>query len=304
VILAEIDRREVRRRLRTNGLRLRIGPLVAEVRSSLDAIDDAIGWHYGDYKVADNDEFADFHVSIRTTGVVRRYIRPKVIFSFDGREPFKPLPASQAFPLLEWGLNWCISTQCHQYLIIHAAVVETGGQAILLPAPPGSGKSTLCAALVARGWRLLSDELALIDVQNGNLTAMPRPISLKNDSIAAISQFWRDASLTPPIHGTVKGTIAHARVPRRSVEDAERRAVPRWVIIPRYGAGLPTTLDAIPKASAFMQLVENAFNYSVHGRAGFEVIADVVQRCECRSLTYGGSLEEAISRVDGLAAPP
>jgi hypothetical protein len=53
-----------------------------------------------------------------------------------------------------------------------------------------------------------------------------------------------------------------------------------------------------------MQLVENAFNYSVHGRAGFEVIADVVEHCECLSLTYGGSLEEAISRVDGLAAPP
>jgi HprK-related kinase A len=304
VILAEIDRGEVRRRLHTNGLRLRIGPLVAEVRSSLDAIAGAIRWHYGDYTVAGNDEFADFHVSVRTSGVVRRYVRPKAIFSFDGREPFKPLPASQAFALLEWGLNWCISTQCHQYLIIHAAVVETGGHAILLPAPPGSGKSTLCAALVARGWRLLSDELALIDVQNGNVIAMPRPISLKNDSIPAISRFWGDASLSPPIHGTVKGTIAHARVPRRSVEGAARPALPRWVIIPRYGAGLPTTFDAIPKASAFMQLVENAFNYSVHGRVGFDVVADVVERCECLSLTYGGSLEEAISRVDRLAAPP
>jgi predicted ATPase len=30
---------------------------------------------------------------------------------------------------------------------------------VILPAPPGSGKSTLCAALVTRGWRLLSDEL-------------------------------------------------------------------------------------------------------------------------------------------------
>ena len=53
-----------------------------------------------------------------------------------------------------------------------------------------------------------------------------------------------------------------------------------------------------------MQLVENAFNYSVHGRVGFDVIADVVERCECLSLAYGGSLEEAISRVDRLAARP
>jgi HprK-related kinase A len=303
VNLAEIEPRALRRRLQTNGLRLRIGPIVAELRSSLETIAAALEWHYADYAVADDDEFADFHVSVRTSSAVRRYIRPKAVFSFDGREPFKPLPASHAFPLLEWGLNWCVSTQCHQYLIIHAAVVETGGQAILFPAPPGSGKSTLCAALVARGWRLLSDELALIDVQDRSLVAMPRPISLKNDSISAVSRFWCDASLSAPVHGTVKGTIAHARVPRRSVEDAERRAVPRWVIIPRYGAGLPTTFDTLPKASAFMQLVENAFNYSVHGRVGFEAIAEVIERCECLSFTYGGSLEAAVSTFDRLATP-
>jgi predicted ATPase len=33
-------------------------------------------------------------------------------------------------------------------------VVERDGHALILPAMPGSGKSTLTAALVQRGWRL------------------------------------------------------------------------------------------------------------------------------------------------------
>ena len=66
-----------------------------------------------------------------------------------------------------------------RYLIIHAAVVERNGFALLLPAPPGSGKSTLCAGLIHHGWRLLSDELALIDPETATLQAIPRPVSLK-----------------------------------------------------------------------------------------------------------------------------
>ena len=58
----------------------------------------------------------------------------------------------------------------HQYLIIHAAVVEKNGLAAILPAPPGSGKGTLTAGSVLSGWRLLSDELTLIDRLSGRST--------------------------------------------------------------------------------------------------------------------------------------
>src|SRR3546814_15972535 len=82
--------------------------------------------------------------------------------------------------MLEWGLNWCIGAHGHQFLIIHAAVIERNGLAAILPGAPGSGKSTLTACLVHNGWRLLSDEMALVSLQDGGLTALARPISLKN----------------------------------------------------------------------------------------------------------------------------
>ena len=81
--------------------------------------------------------------------------------------------------MLEWGMNWCIASNAHQYFIMHSAMIEKNGQAILLPAPQGSGKSTLCAAMVNAGWRLFSDELGLIEPETLQAIPCTRPINLK-----------------------------------------------------------------------------------------------------------------------------
>jgi hypothetical protein len=47
-------------------------------------------------------------------------------------------------------------------LPLHASAVEIAGKALLLCGPSGAGKSTLCAALVADGAQLLSDDLTVI----------------------------------------------------------------------------------------------------------------------------------------------
>jgi hypothetical protein len=46
---------------------------------------------------------------------------------------------------------------------VQAVVVERGGRAIAFIGRPGSGKSTLAAHLLARGWRLVSDDVAFVD---------------------------------------------------------------------------------------------------------------------------------------------
>jgi HprK-related kinase A len=106
--------------------------------------------------------------------------RPQVLFRLDGVVPFRSLPLRHAVPIFEWGLNWCIVSRANNYLIIHAAAIEKGGHVAIMPGVPGSGKSTLTAGLVNRGWRLLSDEMALISLTDGSVTPLVRPISLEN----------------------------------------------------------------------------------------------------------------------------
>jgi hypothetical protein len=301
LIVADLPHAELAGTLAGPGLRLRTGPFVSRIRSRLHAVRDALALHYADHPVEEASAFADFHVRLAPPRGIRRWIRPQVLFELDGSAPFHPFPAGQAFPLLEWGLNWCVSAHCHHYLIVHAAVVEKSGHALLLPAPPGSGKSTLCAGLVSRGWRLLSDELALIDPASGSIAALPRPISLKNASIAVIRAFAARAVLGATVHDTAKGAVAHLKPPVESVRRAAQSALPRWVMLPRYEAGAGARLTPVAKGRAFMQLADSAFNYHLHGRSGFERLAQLVEACACYELVFG-DLEEAVRSCEALAA--
>ena len=225
----------------------------------------------------------------------------QVLFQFDGSPPFLPLPGEQAFPIMEWGLNWCVSAHCHQYLVLHAAVVERAGRAVILPAPPGSGKSTLCAGLVSRGWRLLSDELTLISPATGHITPLARPISLKNASIDIIGRFAHEMRIGSTVHDTLKGSVAHVKPPAESVRRQAECAKPRWIVTPRYKAGAAAQLEAVPKGRAFMHLIESSFNYELHGRAGFEVLAHLIAGCDSYEFSYA-DLDEAVAIFDRLAA--
>jgi len=299
--VADLTATQLGGRLKGPGLHLRTGMLVAHIQTSIPSVAEGIGLLYADYPLADT-EFADFHISLEPPRTLRRWIHPQVLFVFDGRAPFKPLPLDQAFPMFEWGLNWCVSSHSHQYLIIHAAVMEKDGFAVIMPAPPGSGKSTLCAALVNRGWRLLSDELALIRKDDGQAVPLPRPVSLKNASIEVIRGFEPTAFINRECRDTIKGTVAHMKPPRDSVARARETAKPGWVIFPRYQKDAATVLQARQKGGTLMAVADNAFNYSLLGAVGFHMLADMIDTCDCYDFAYS-NLDQAIEVFAALQPP-
>lgn len=300
--ISDLSATQLRQRLQQNGLCIRTGPFVTRVQTTLAPAIEGIGSLYAGHALAQDDEFADFHISLAPSPGVRRWLKPQVLFLFDGTATFKPLPADQAFPMFEWGLNWCISSHAHSYLIIHAAVLEKHGHAVILPAPPGSGKSTLCAALACNGWRLLSDELALIRIADGNIVPLARPVSLKNASIDIMRDYAPGAVFSRKVSDTMKGTVAHMQAPADSVARADEPARPGWVIFPRYEAGADTRLAAFSKARAFMRAADNAFNYSLLGEAGFSTLAALIEASACHEFNYS-KLDEAIDAFNQLQPP-
>src|SRR6188768_2163283 len=85
------------------GLRLRMGPFVTRIRSPLPAVHSAVARLYAEHALARSDDFIDFDVAVRRPAGLRRWWDPQVVFEFEGRAPFNPLPGDQGFALLERG---------------------------------------------------------------------------------------------------------------------------------------------------------------------------------------------------------
>ncbi|MGM9481721.1 HprK-related kinase A [Roseateles sp. NT4] len=304
--LAALGEGELRRRLSSSGLTLRLPPFVARLQSDVPRVAQDLMRLYGEFALGRDDEFADFHLTVNYDrglhALWRRLAgRRQARFSTDGLAAFTTLPATQAFHMVEWGLNWAVTAHAHHFVVYHAAVLERGGRALVLPAPPGSGKSTLTAALGQRGWRLLSDELALLDPRDGQLYGLARPVNLKNQAIALMQAFAPGAVMTAPVPDTLKGTLSLMKAPGDAISRVHEGARPAWVVVPSFEPGAEAVLEALPKAQAHLLLADQAFNYDIHGVDGFEATADLVDRVDCWGFTYS-RLDDAIAVFDRLAA--
>lgn len=294
MLIGEFDTAELGQRLRSGGLGLRLYPFTVRVSSRIGALASTLHQMYARFPLVDAG-FADFHVTVRR----RRWFKRQAVFELDGYRPFLPLPADQVFPLFEWGLNWCIVHHVQDFLILHAAVLERDGAALILPGPPGAGKSTLTAGLACAGWRLLSDELTLLRLDDGAVQGMARPISLKNESIPLVRELAPEAIFSPVAHDTAKGTVCHLAPPASALASVGRTATPRWFVLPRFQAGAEARLEALGRAQAFMAAADFALNYSVLGAAGFDLLTSTIDRCEPYSLTFG-SLAQAVAILSDL----
>jgi HprK-related kinase A len=301
--LAGADAGTIGNRLRGAGLFLRTGPFVVQLRSNLPEIAASMATLYAGHILGRDEDFADFHVGVRSVAGPRGYIRPQIVFELDGEQPFEPFPRREAPAVLEWGLNWAISTYANHYLLIHAACVEKDGRAAIMPGEPGKGKSTLCAALVHDGWRLLSDELAVIDMVDGSILPLCRPMSLKNRSIAIIRDLAPGAVFGPTIADTRKGTLALLRAPADSVRRMSERATARYILFPRFAEGEAAAVTERSRGTSLIGLAENAFNYQLHGRRGFERLGDIVAACRCADIVYA-DLPHAVTALRDLWAEP
>lgn len=297
--LASLDADDIGRALRGDGLWFDLGAATWRVQSDSDVLAAQLRVVYGDFPFLPAGDWADLHCQIMRPAGLRRWLRPQVVFRCDGLHPFEPFPADSPLPLFEWGGNWMAASRLNHLLLMHAGALERDDLAMLLPAMPGSGKSTLTAALSRRGWRLLSDEFGAYDPGQGVLRAMLKPVALKNQSIEVIRRFAPDAVMGPAIPRTRKGTVAHLAASAAAIAGRKQVARPGAVILPKWQAGSPLQLTRINGQMLFSALAFNAFNYRVLGRAGFDAAVHIAQTCPGWQLTYS-DLDEAIAALDQL----
>jgi hypothetical protein len=187
----------------------------------------------------------------------------------------RTLYAEEARGALEHHLELAVAEMAPRRLFVHAGVVGWKGRAIVIPGRSHSGKSSLVAALLARGASYLSDEFAVVDGR-GRVYPYPRRLRLRN-----------------------AGPIGISTSPRELGARTEERPLPVGLIaIARYAAGARWRPRVLSPGRAVLELLAN----SVTARKHPELAMAALEPLALRARALKGSRGEAAEAADQLIA--
>jgi HprK-related kinase A len=217
----------------------------------------------------------------------------------DGHVMFKDCRAEEVLPYLEWGISWRLTECLPQFLQIHAAVLARSGQGIILAGISGAGKSTLAAGLLARRWRYLSDEFALIEPNTLRVHAFPKALCIKSGSFGVVEELGLPLWRRRTYFKARKGRVGYIN-PAETGAGVDSRPTPvRLVVFPRYLENVSPRLRPMSRAEAAFQLASCAFNRNTHGQQTLSILSRLLRRAECYRLD-AGPIRETCRLLDSL----
>jgi hypothetical protein len=201
---------------------------------------------------------------------------------------------------LEWAIaSVAVDVLGEGYLLLHAAVLAKDDQAIVFPGGSGSGKSTLAAGLAAAGFRLGSDEVAVVDPLTLDVLPFVRGICVKEGSRAPLASAY-PSILTDAPHHRFGGEEVWYLCPPPEIWLPAPTPV-RSIVVPRYEQGTETRLEPLSRSAALQILLQQSFSVPKHGSFGIGTLTDLLQDVECYRLTFS-SLDDATALVTDLAS--
>lgn len=266
----------------------RIGPVRVELSTTVPAVAAAYHALYAPFVEAsaawEDDATCQVQVFRQRswrTGLAHYHIESDV------EEAFTVRRLSRVLPHVEGAVNLCIARYMPRYLMLHAAALTRNGVGVLLPGGPGFGKTTLAAALTARGWQYASDEFAMIDPQQCTLEPYPKALSVKSGAVDLLKSFGVPVESAPVFDRADKGAIR--LLPARAIRsDAIASPSPiRLVVFPTLGPDAPPCATPMTAAEAVFEMSRRCFNLLRFRSQAIDVLSNVVRGARCYRMRTG-----------------
>ena len=211
-------------------------------------------------------------------------------FLLDGERIFSPRPAARRVHLFEvqfLGALMAYWLERRGVLALHASGIEIGGRAVAFVAGHGGGKTTLAAALVAAGHRLMTDDLLAVESSADRQQARAGYPMLRMDG-GLLRRFGVDRRALRRVHPEVaKWFVPLPRVGGEFQPDSLPIAA---IFVLERGLGGPAGVSPLRPAEAVRELVRCSFSPYVVEAVGLQParlgrIADLAQAVPVRRLT-------------------
>lgn len=203
---------------------------------------------------------------------------------------YKHLALETVFRYVLWDLQWFASQNVRAFLALHAGAVTTREGAILLPASRDTGKSTLVASLLQRGFRYLSDEIGPIDPVTGRAYPFPKHLHLDQNALNSFPGLEeRLADRNGHSRGRLDRTVRPQDLDAEIGEPSPVRAV---VFMTSERDGSPR-LTPMTKAEAIERMAENCFNLHRYAERGVILFSRIAASAPAFTLEGGSAQERA-----------
>jgi hypothetical protein len=216
---------------------------------------------------------------------------PAYALAFRGGEKIFAEDAGALLFRFEKDLTTRIQLARSDLLFLHAAALGHRGRAILLVGDPGAGKSTLAFALLKRGLRYLSDELAPVALDTLAIHPYPRALWLKSapprPHALPSAAFESSRGIHVPC-GSLGAKPADGPLPLAALFRLEPGVASRTV----------PALRRISAAEGTARLFANVLNPRGHASDGLDAVGAVASGAPCYRLEPAG-LDATVSLVLG-----
>jgi hypothetical protein len=262
------------------------------VRSVNGEVADALGWHLEPFKRPRlQHEALPLFVFVE-----ERYQgepSPPLTYLRSGASAFRNTYPAAVLNYALWDIQAHVSQNTRDFLTIHAGAVAGPRGAVLLPAEPEGGKSSLVAALLREGFDYLSDELGVIDPVTTRAYAYPKRITLKGESLSHFDGLEERLEDRKGLNALLHDRFVRPEDLGAAV--AKATAIQAVVFPSPDRAGSPK-LRPIPKAEAVERATANSFNLQRYEERGMVLLSRVMKGAET-FLLEGGSVKDRASAI-------
>ncbi|MBT9332630.1 hypothetical protein [Paracidobacterium acidisoli] len=181
-------------------------------------------------------------------------------------------------------------------IAFHAAMVAGQGRGVMLCAPRESGKSTLTAHLVARGFDLLADEPTLLHLDTASVSPLHFPVSLKEGSWNVLAHEWPQLAAAP-VHLRSDGMKIRLLHPPRLAAQPQRLT---HIVFPEYNPSSAGYAERLSPLRSLSSLNEGGMLPARRlKRDTFEAFLRLIMDTPSYAMQYA-SLERAEQIIDDL----